>query len=1323
MPAIETAFTALRIEGGLFPAEFLQRIAAFEAPGQSPADYGVLPGLTLRDEIGRYWTVAEALWKEYRQNRQRTDIPPEQTGIERWLLRLLRDVLGYGDIIPTSGPTVIGERTFPISHRAFGGALPFLLTLATQELDRSNPAFGEDGRRRAPHAAMQEFLNADTSAIWGVLANGTRLRLLRKNPSLTRPSYIEADLERIFEEGLYSDFAAFWLLAQASRLAPDPSGASGGRIEQWRLEGAKTGQRALDRLRAGVTTALRELGSGFIEHPDNEGLRAELNGGMMTAEALHQQLLRLVYRLLFLFTAEEGDLLHGPESAPNARNLYAQGYSLARLRDRARLRRSYDRFSDLWSGLTVTFRGLARGAPPLGLPALGGLFGDDQCPVLDHSSLPNSRLLNAIHALAFFITEGSLQRVNYRDMGTEELGSVYESLLELHPVVQVSLRPWTFGFVGDEGGAGVKGSERKLSGSYYTPDSLVQELLRSALDPVIDRTIRDNPADPRSAVLHLRVLDPACGSGHFLLGAARRLADAVARLDSDGDLPDEILRRRALREVVRRCLFGVDRNPLSVELCKVALWIEAIEPGRPLTFLDAHIKCGDSLIGISDLSVLAAGIPDEAFKELTGDDKGYVRDMRNRNKAERDNPILSLLPQVALPPDLAAAIAAMTDAPEDTLEAVSEKRRALTEIQMSRATYDLRVACDLWCGAFFASKAVRPEMRGRELVPTTDTVWRYLKAPSSVYGPLIGAVEELRTRLRFFHWPLEFPESFAAGGFNCVLGNPPWERIKVQEQEFFATRSTTIAKAPNAAARRKLIAELATGDASDRSMHRDFEDAKRDADASSQIVRGCGRFPLTAIGDVNTYALFSELCYQVIVPSGRAGIIVPTGIATDDNTKRFFDAIISSERLISLYDFKNAGFFPDVASAQGIRFALVSVCGAETRIRQPKFLFKATLTSEIASEVRVFFLSPSDIRLLNPNTRNCPIFRTTVDAAMTKRIYERVPVLINEAKGIAGNPWGISFMAMLHMSNDSGLFRTARQLANAGGTRVGSDWEMGDGVRMIPLFEAKMIHHFDHRWATYEGDGETSRDVTLTEKRDPAFITRPRYWIPQTAVSGRLAERKWKHGWLSGWRDVTANSDVRTIISSIIPAHGVGDKFLLYFTSEGPERHAALAACIASLACDYAARQKLGGTAMKYFVFRQLPVLPPETYTDPILRFLLPRIIELTYTAYDMRPWAKELGYTGEPFIWDGDRRAVLRADLDAIYAYLYGLSRDELRYILDPTDIYGTDFPSETFRVLKEREIRQHGEYRTARLVLAAWDRLTADDTFRSLGTAYANP
>ena len=1307
---VETAFTALRIEGGLFPAEFLQRVAALTASGQAAEDYGLPPGRTLRDEIGRYWTIAEALWKEYKQNRPRQDLSAERTGVERWLVRLLRDVFGHADVTACPARAALGDRSFPITHRVHGGAVPLLLTVADRDLDRSHPAFGEEGRRRAPHATVQEFLNADPATMWGVVANGARLRLLRDNPSLTRPAFVEADLERIFEEGLYSDFATFWLLAHASRSAPGPGGSAECWLERWRAEGAKTGQRALEKLRAGVTVALRELGSGFVEHPENDALRVALRDGTLTAERLHQQLLRLVYRLLFLFTAEERGVLHTPDATPEARALYAQGYALARLRDRARLKRHYDSYADLWAGLKVTVRSLSRGTWLLGLPGLGGLFDEAQCPDLDAAGLPNARLLAAVHALAFFTDAGSLQRVNYRDMGTEELGSVYESLLELHPVVQVETRPWTFGFVGDDAGGTAKGSERKLSGSYYTPDSLVQELLRSALDPVIERTIRDNPADPRGALLRLTVLDPACGSGHFLLGAARRLADAVARLDSEGDLPDEMLRRRALREVVRRCIYGVDRNPLSVELCKTALWIEAIEPGKPLTFLDAHIKCGDSLIGVADLSVLQSGIPDEAFKDLTGDDKGYGRDLRKRNKGERENPNLALLPNVAMPPGLAAAIAALTDAPEDTVEAVAAKRRALDDVQSGGAGHDLRVACDLWCAAFFAARATRPEMRGRDMVPTTDTIWRYLHAPSLVYGPLIGAVEELRARLRFFHWPLEFPDVFLDGGFDCLLGNPPWERIKLQEQEFFAARSERIAKEPNAAARRSLIAALAKGDAVERALHRAFEDAKRDAEASSQFVRGCGRFPLTAVGDVNTYALFAEAFLRLPNVQGRAGLIVPTGIATDDSTKAFFDEVTSKRRLASLCDFENRdAIFPEVH--RSYKFALLTLGSGEASAR---FVFFATKVEHLADARRAFTLSADDIRLINPNTRTCPVFRSSVDADLTRRIYARVPVLIDEAKGAAGNPWGISFMAMLHMSNDSGLFRTARQLDEACAIDVGTDWVQSDGTRMVSLLEAKMVHQFDHRWATYEADGESSRDVDANQKGDPSFTVKPRYWVPEEEVNARLAGSGWSRKWLMGWRDIARATDERTLISGVIPQVGVGHTLPLILSRAEPKRQAALLGCLTSMVLDYVIRNKVGGTHLTFGFFKQFPVLRPATYSNRALALLVPRVLELTYTAHDMRPWAEDLGYAGPPFGWNQARRAHLRAELDAAYAYLYGLTRDELRYILDPSDIHGAGFPSETFRVLKEKEIRQYGEYRTARLVLAAWDRLTADGTFK---------
>src|SRR5690606_5586084 len=345
-----------------------------------------------------------------------------------------------------------------------------------------------------------------------------------------------------------------------------------------------------------------------------------------------QELLRLVYRLLFLFTVEDRDLLHSPAATKQQRNLYSRGYSIGRLRDRALRGRYYDLHTDLWQSLLIVFRGLAFGAEPLGLPALGGLFHPGQCPNLDSSMLSNERLLAAVRSLAYVQTDQGLVRVNYRDMDTEELGSVYESLLELYPRIDVDAKPWTFGFVSDIQGQNGAGSARKLTGSYYTPPSLVNELVKSSLEPVMQEAIRRRPEEPRSALLELRIIEPACGSGHFLLAAARRMAAEIARLESGTDMPDEKARQRAMREVVRHCIYGVDLNPLAVELCRTALWIETIEPGKPLTFLDSHIVCGNSLVGLIDPQLVEKGIPDRAYDALTGDDKNISKRLKEKRR-------------------------------------------------------------------------------------------------------------------------------------------------------------------------------------------------------------------------------------------------------------------------------------------------------------------------------------------------------------------------------------------------------------------------------------------------------------------------------------------------------------------------------------------------------------------------------------------------------------------------------------------------------------------------------------------------------------------
>jgi hypothetical protein len=980
----------------------------------------------------------------------------------------------------------------------------------------------------------------------------------------------------------------------------------------------------------------------------------------------------------------------------------------------------------------------------LGLPALGGLFAPGTLPDLETATLGNRGLMEAIYRLAWLKDGSGLVPVNWRDMETEELGSVYESLLELTPRLTDDGR----GFAFAEGGEAM-GHARKTSGSYYTPDSLVQALLDSALDPVLDR-VEAEADDPSAALLSVTVLDPACGSGHFLLAAARRIATRLARARVGGVASPADF-RHALRDVVRACAYGVDRNPMAVELTKVALWIETVDPGKPLGFLDANIRCGDSLLGVFDLKALADGIPDAAYKPLSGDDIETANHFKSRNKAEREGQGAldfaagaGRLPAAAPMVGEAKALRAM---PEDSPEEIVAKRKKFEAARADPRRCKLRTAADLYIVAFLTPKAGGvPTNRNTVTIPTTAHVWEALAARTS-YGPLVERTQDLAGLARAFHWPLEFPDVMAAGGFDVVLGNPPWERIKLQEQEFFASREPEIADAPNAAVRGRLIAKLkgAASGSRELKLYEEFEAAKRAAEASSVLARVAaedgGRFPLTGRGDVNTYALFAELFANLTSKRGRAGVIVPTGIATDATTAPFFARLVTERRLGAVFSFENEEMiFPAVHHA--MKFCLMTM-KTQGDANPADFVFFARQPTVLSDANRRFTLSSEDIARMNPNTKTAPVFRSRADAELTAKIYAHVPVLIDEAKGLTGNPWGVSFMAMFHMSNDSGLFRTAAQLREAGFVRESSDWVIPPGFaprqgaldldgrrddrslaltegptggspeRYVPLYEAKMISFYDHRAGSYAArDNERGYrvlpDTDEKQHSDPKFEVQPFYWIHQEEVSSALLNYGYLR-WLLGFKNVTASTNERTMVCAGIPCVAVGHSMPLILVGQPQRQRAALLlGNLSSLTFDYVARQKVGGVNFTYFFLKQIPVFPPSFYTPADFAFIVPRLLELTYTSHSMAPFARDLGYDGPPFRWDEDRRAHLRAELDAWYAHAYGLTRDELRYVLDPADVKGPDYPSETFRVLKKSEIARFGEYRTARLILAAYDQLT---------------
>ena len=1288
----QLAFDALSIEGGLLGAEWLGKVAQLQAAAQEPADYRVLKGLHIRDEIARSWRIAQACFQEMETGRASGG--SARALAERFLEALLRDAFGFTSVV-RARPRVIGEQVYPVPFFALGDRVPIVVAPAGAGLDAPLPELGDDRRRRSAFGLLQETLNASGAALWGVAADGLLLRIARDNASFTRPAWIEADLGRIFAEDLYPDFAALWLLAHESRFgrSGDPAGTCP--LEVWREAGRHEGTRARDRLSAGFQRALEILGQGFLSHAANTKLRSALHAGDLTKDRYFGQILRLVYRLVFLLTVEERNLLHPKDASDSARQLYADGYTLRRLRDQAIRRSAHDHHGDLWEVVKIVFRGLVGGEPRLGLPILAGLFAPEECPDLDAAKLENGALLGAIFYLAWLREPSGLVRVNWRDMGPDELGYVYEGLLELVPQITKDGRSFSFASADES-----RGHARKTTGSYYTPDELVQILLASALDPVVKHTVDAHPDRPGDALLELAIVDPACGSGHFLLAAARRLADHVARIRMEGT-PTLDGYQHALRDVVRRCIYGVDINPLAVELCKVSLWMESIDPGLPLTFLESHIRCGNSLVGAAR-ALMGKRVPDAAWVVIEGDNKKVTASLKRRNREEITGQRRLLFEPRHETGTLRTAMRAVEQAPDTDAAALAEKKQKWKALLASQAYEHERLVADAWCAAFLWPKQEPSPVV--ETAPTT-AAWLALHDKEVLPTPvLVETTRRIAEDYGLFHWELAFPHVFARGGFDIVLGNPPWERVKLQEQEFFAKREPSIARAQNAAERKALIAALPT---TNPVLWKEWSSATRIAQGQSHFMRQSGRYPLCGKGDVNTYALFAEHNLQMLGPRGRAGFIVPSGIATDDTTKDYFQAIVKSHALRSMWEFENEGFFT-AGKGHMLRFALTTLSGRSDPAAAADFLFQGQAVTDLDDPERHFTLSAADIETINPNTGTCPIFQTKRDAAMALAIYRRAGVLWREGDS-DGNPWGLRFLSMFHMANDSGLFRTRADLASAGWRLEAARFEK-DGNVMLPLYEAKMTYQYNHRSGTFEGTPPGKRPHRLPAPYDaqlanPTYTPLPFYWVAEEEIEARLDD-VWNRGWLLGWRDVTdARASVRTVVACIIPRAAVNHTFPLMMPSPDPQLVAGLYANLLSIPFDYCARQKIGGLHLTYFTMRQLPALYPRAYTMPapwapsiqIRDWLLPRVLELTYTAWDLKTFAEDCGDDGPPFIWDPTRRFQLLCEIDAAFFHLYGLSRDDTAYILD------------TYPVLERSDKREHGEYRTKRVVLETCDALTA--------------
>ena len=947
--------------------------------------------------------------------------------------------------------------------------------------------------------------------------------------------------------------------------------------------------------------------------------------------------------------------------------------------------------------------------------------------------------------------------VNYRDMSVQQLGSIYERLLEREPVRdgdgKIVIRPNPYA--------------RKDSGSFFTPQELVDLIVDRTLKPLAEERLKafeDRAAtlksdrrpkaqrktellklDPAEAVLNLKALDPAMGSGHFLVTAVDFLSDTIAELIEyvpvvpewlDGDYVSPLVKRVAVirseilqraeasgwildeaqltdqaiirRMVLKRCIYGVDKNPLTVELAKVSLWLHTFTVGAPLSFLDHHLRCGDSLIGLR---------VSEATEDL-------------RKTAE-----LFLSSAIA---GAEAATRGMQRIEELSDADVAEVRESARLFEgVDEMTAELRGLLDFFCGLRWLTAGMKKKERiAFEKRQLFEPIGKY---PEQAYGLLANGPEaigvespgdgdtplsrfaalwnearSLAEREGFLHWEVAFPGVWRfwqnvrpEGGFDAVIGNPPWDRIKLQEVEWFATRDSALALAPTAAARRTGIQRLRE---QGNPLADEFDTAKQRADTLGQLVRGSGHYPLLGGGDVNLYSLFVERAMGLIKPDGLVGLLTPSGIYADKTAARFFKTVSTNGRVGGLFDFENKKiFFKDIHAS--FKFCALIFGGENRRFDQTECAFFLHDTATVDDPDRCFPLAPADFVRVNPNTGTAPVFRTQRDAEITRGIYERHPVLVDRSGGEERRTWPVKYMTMFHMTNDSHIFRTAAQLDAEGFYPVqGHRWKRGEQL-YLPLYEGKMVQAYDHRAASIVVNPENlnrpaqPREATSEEHANMDWFPKPQFWVNMQAA-------EWPEGlgWTVAFKDVTAPTNVRTMIATLVPRSGFGNTLPLMVpdTAElAAYKKSAwlLAACLNSFALDFAARQKVQGQHLNWFVVEQLPVLTVDDYRKtfggkPARELVRHHVLRLTYTAHDIKPFARDLSYHGPPFVWNQEERRHLRGRLDALYFHLYGLSREDASYVLD------------TFPIVRKQDEAAFGRYRTRDLILAYMNALAAGDT-----------
>jgi len=1257
----------------------------------------------------------------------------------------LKQALSYLEFVPTGNPTAPG--IYPLYEDYNFSKYISVLYLAPPGSDIDNTSVGSFYPAKLLAQLKERKLN------WGILTDGASWRLYSTKSSRPYEDYVELPLARALEgsdEAEYGLFERFFhkdsFIAEETDDPGETSRDKSVGIYKCRLDHDRNqSEQVLEEwvkkpFLAQIDEVLQYICNGFIFDTQKSGEEYTETERVEIFESA----VKLIYRCLFLFYAEARRLL---PTDPEKADLYRR-HSIQVLCEEARKfrwgqRRDTDQY-DLWKHLKGLIGAVNDGDSEYGIMGYnGGLFDDEEELFLGQQQLRNDFLSRALYLLAFvepYDNESDGEyAIPYEDLEVRHLGELYENILEYtvqladadrirrrtKKGMEILLASEATKKAGDtlikKGDVyfGESALERKQTGSYYTPEFLVRFLNEKAivhpLHEIFERKYRQRFNDlleqasnghdigtrrgaaqsaaamverfAKDELLKFKVCDLAMGSGHFLVDAANQMAGLLIALLAEvphvegmtvsvTSRPNDWRRR-----ITRHCIYGVDLNPLAVNLAKLSLWLNCFAIEHKLTFLDHHVRCGNSLIGIRSLNQLAA-----------------IPERKKNGKKKKDNETSELFP------NFKQYAALLAEAGRDLLSisAVDEDETDIQKSVFDNAQQKLAALiplADLYT-FYLMDSCIRPD--------DYHSLFYSLAKKQKIQNPLnpdlpkiLESLNSYQSRHHFFHWPLEFPDVFgtdAMGGFSANIGNPPWNIVKPNSQEFFSDYNPKFRSYKKQEANRiskKLMADNPTIS----SRWQEYCDGFAE---QSAYFKEPLSYSVLGKGDINTFKLFLEQFFTVLGDGGRMGIVVPSGIYTDQGCLPLREQFFNKSRIDFLYCFENR--WPTVFTAVDGRFKFVTF-GTQKGGKTDRF--KCAFMEHDPErlpliDANALKMSVKQVKKFSPDTLSVMEFKSQRDIDVTGKIYGDWPLLGEKLE----DTWNVQFRLEIHKTNASHLLKST--------------------LTDLPLFEGKMIHQYNHAY------------------------DEPRYWLDRKEVEDHLGNSAWQGTqYRLGYSEIAASTNERTFLSTILPPCYHGHKlptaipFHKEFAPQGLRSEDALwlTALSCSFVVDFLLRKKVT-TSISFFYVYSLPI--PRVVDKDYLKPIVARCARLSCTTSSVRglwravlisdwqspdfwypssapidtygpahehdirqrlrseaknltpEWGTHCGVHDRlPDRRDTGDRAQLRAEIDAYVAHLYGLSRDDFAYILD------------TFPVLKKKEKKAFGEFMSKRKCLEEYDRI----------------